>query len=65
MDYQEEKGRGGKGRGRGRVLCWINLATCALRFASLVIAELPLVVPLDLKKKEEEEAENQQDVHEG
>jgi hypothetical protein len=48
-----------------RVMCWINLAACALRFASFVIAELPVVLHLGLKNKEEEEAENQQHVDEG
>jgi hypothetical protein len=48
-----------------RVMCWINLAACALRFASFVIAELPLVLHLGLKNNAEEEAENQQHVDEG
>ena len=48
-----------------RVMCWINLAACALRFASYVIAELPLVVHLGLKNKEEEAAKQEQTVDEG
>jgi len=47
-----------------RVMCWINLAACALRFASFVIAELPLVVRLGLKMKEEEAAEEELNFHE-
>jgi hypothetical protein len=48
-----------------RVMCWINLAACALRFASYVIAELPLVVHLGLKNKEEEVATQEPNVDEG